>query len=132
MKRALPALWITFVYVIVVLTEGKAPSPPFWTLERLVYETWHTVLHAGVFAIQVWLMARAVSAGGRNGGQDSAILIGVSTLLGVGIEILQASMRPDYLLLEGLWDVFSDYLGAVAGWKIIRKIGQFERSPVHS
>lgn len=115
-----------------VISEGKQPSPPPWTIEWLVFQGWHTVVHVGVFVVQVWLTARAVAVGPDSSHREMAILVGVGTLLGVGIEVLQISMRPDYILLDGIWDVFSDFLGAFIGWQVYRRLLQSERNPVHT
>src|SRR5689334_5344032 len=103
MKRSLPVLWICFTYLLVVVSEGRNPSPPWGTWERIVFEAYHTLIHASVYAIQVWLTARAVGASSHSSIRDVVTLIGLATLLGFGIEILQWEHRPDYVVLEGLW-----------------------------
>ena len=129
-KRVLPVLWISFIYLLVHLTEGHVPSPPWGTWERMVFEARNTSIHISVFAVQVWLTARAVDVRASAQRRDVVVLVLLGTLLGIGIEFLQWVGRPDYAILEGVWDIFSDFLGAVAGWAIYRRLGQVERNPV--
>ena len=120
-RKLLPFLWITLVYFGVVLAEGHDPSPPAFTVARILFETRHTIVHLLTFGIQAWLIARAVGLPGKPSWRALGWLIALGVVLGSGIEVLQASRRPDYELWGGLWDIITDGAGAAGGWFIITR-----------
>jgi len=119
-RKLLPILWITLVYLTVTLAEGKDPSPPSWTMAWLLFESRHVAAHTLAFSAEVWLVARAVGMRPDAARRDVAIALGLGVALGIGLEVLQAALRPTYVILDGLWDVLVDGIGAAVGWQIYR------------
>lgn len=118
MRKLLPFMWISFVYLGVALAEGHDPAPPPLTMASFVFEARHTLVHLLTFALEAWLVARAVNLTRARFWRALGGLVALGVGLGLGIEILQVSRRADYEFWGGVWDIATDGVGAALGYLI--------------
>jgi hypothetical protein len=104
------------VYIGTAMLAGRDPAPVGGDA-RAVFEIRHALTHLVTFALEVWLLCRAVRLPSTSRiTRDAAILIGLGVLIGVGQETLQALGRHYLSTLDSLWDLSVDIAGSTLGW----------------
>jgi hypothetical protein len=89
----------------------------------LLFEAQQVALHTMVYAIQAWLLARAVDA-------PAAALIGLALAIGLGQETLQSLWRGHLTALGSAIDLAVDGMGAALGlWLLGRWRGRERKGP---
>jgi hypothetical protein len=109
-------VWLITLYVATALTAGVDASPE-GGLALILFEARHVVMHSLVFAVQAWLIARALRVPHSHGApRTGTLLVTLVLTLGIGQEVLQSLYRCEIRVLPSLWDLVVDTMGGIAGW----------------
>ncbi len=111
LRRLLPFAWLIALYLVTSLTATLKTD-----IDPTLLEFRNVTIHATAYAIQFALVARAVFGGGRRPERrDTVILLATALMLGVGQEILQATLRQHVYPVNSLLDLTVDVAGAALG-----------------
>lgn len=115
-EKALPIGWMLVVYGGTTLL-AKADPAPCCGVPRAIFETRHALTHLASFALEVWLLCRAVTLTGIGRlTRPALLLIGLGLAMGFGQETLQTLLRNHLMALDSLWDLIVDLAGSALGW----------------
>lgn len=111
-----PVAWLIMLYIATAFTAGCDVTPE-GGIELVLFEARHVAIHLLAFAIQSWLIARAIRPSGHLDTRRSSMwLIALVLVLSVGQEALQSLYRSEVRVLASLWDLAVDTVGGAAGW----------------
>lgn len=117
-RHLLPILWLIGSYIATVVMEVIGPPPD----NRILFEARHIAIHTAGYAVQIWLIARALDLPRTLPGRERVGLIALAAVFGVGQEVLQSVMRSRMALLASAFDVGVDSMGAaLALWLFSRR-----------
>lgn len=111
-----PVIWLIMLYTATALTAGVDTSPN-GGINLLLFEVRHVAMHLLAFAVQSWLIARALRlSAGFVTISRCAWLVALVFVLGMGQEALQALYRHEVRVTASLWDLVVDTTGGLIGW----------------
>lgn len=118
-RRLAPILWMTALYLATAANEILHVGPE----DPLLFEAQQIAVHTVSYAVQAWLLARAIAP---TSSRKRLALIALTLTIGVGQEALQSLIRGDIAALGSLVDLIVDGVGAVlglwlAGWRHCRE-----------